>query len=666
MERAAKAPLARFGDYELLNEIARGGMGVVYRARQVSLDRVVALKMILHGKFASDDDIRRFQTEAQAAARLNHPNIVAVHEIGIREGQHYFSMDYVDGPDLAQLIHDRPLAPERAATIVKDIAEAIHVAHRNGILHRDLKPANVIMDAADQPHVTDFGLAKRLEDVTARRTTGAVMGSPCYMAPEQIEGKQSAFGPATDVYSLGAILAELLTCRPPFLAETPVEILRQALWTEPISPRVINPRVPRDLEVICLKCLAKRPADRYATAQALAEDLHRYLDSEPVHAMPISAFGKLWRWCFRKPLVAALTGASALLLSVAGVAAVFRVVDAANDRERMEEQRADVLQINAYAARFVANSILLQLREISQGVADLAHDPEFKRRLARGDRAGLAEFLADARVRLNVVHKADWLVESPLESLHVQDAAGAIVARAPENITGDRFAQRDYFVGALRHSYATGLDAIHISRVYKSYLDPDGQHKLGISIAINSGAADADAAPQGVLVGALTTGPTLSLNDAHRKVMLVARADPTDEHHAHVVLLHPLFGKGHPAVGITWEHDFPKPSVGPELRSAGATAASGIATDRDAHFRDPVGRNHPGFSGRWLAGFAPVGQTELMVVVQTRDADIIRPDRTLVRDLAFWRATGVFLLVVACGAAIGFIAWRELHRRRAA
>ncbi len=260
----SRAPkVAYFGDYELLEEIARGGMGVVYKARQMSLNRPVALKMILAGEWATPEARQRFRAEAEAAANLQHPNIVAIHEVGEHEGQQYFSMDFVAGKNLAELVRGNPLSAERVASYVKTIAEAVHFAHQRGILHRDLKPQNVLIDADDRPRITDFGLAKRVETDSGLTRTGDVLGSPSYMPPEQASSRPDELGPPSDVYSLGAILYELLTGRPPFRGVTPLETLCQVIQSPPVSPRKLNPDVPQDLETICLKCLEKRPQQRY-------------------------------------------------------------------------------------------------------------------------------------------------------------------------------------------------------------------------------------------------------------------------------------------------------------------------------------------------------------------------------------------------------------------
>ncbi|HWE35065.1 MAG TPA: serine/threonine-protein kinase [Isosphaeraceae bacterium] len=291
-----------------MGELARGGMGVVYRARQVGLNRPVAVKMMLSGKLASEGERARFLAEAEAAAGLQHPNIVAIHEVGEHDGQPFSSMDFVEGRSLADLVRDHPLANERAARYT-----------RRASCTATSKPSNVLIDADDRPRVTDFGLAKRIEGGSDLTASGAVLGTPGYMPPEQASGRRAAMGPPSDVYSLGAILYELLTGRPPSRAETPLDTLIQVLDAEPAAPRLLNPRVDRDLETICLKCLEKDPARRYPTARALADELGRYLDGEPIRARPLGAPTRAWSWCRRRPVVAALGAVVALLVLVLAV-----------------------------------------------------------------------------------------------------------------------------------------------------------------------------------------------------------------------------------------------------------------------------------------------------------------------------------------------------------
>jgi len=341
--------LRYFGDYELLEEIARGGMGVVYRARHLKLERIVALKMILAGQFASKQIIQRFRGEVTAAALLQHPNIVAIHDVGIHDGQHYFSMDYVEGQNLSQLVGNRPLPSAKAARYVKLIAEAIHYAHQQGILHRDLKPSNVLVDASDQPRVTDFGLAKRLDGDASMTVTGQMLGSPNFIPPEQASSQRGKVGRHSDVYGLGAILYHLLTARPPFQAESFESVINQVLNTEPVSPRLLNSSVPPDLETICVKCLQKETPRRYQNAQELADELDRFLNGESIQARPVSLVERLWRLCRRKPAIASLGAATILLLLAVAIGSPIAAFRIHRERQRTEGERQRAEE-NLYAA----------------------------------------------------------------------------------------------------------------------------------------------------------------------------------------------------------------------------------------------------------------------------------------------------------------------------
>ena len=305
-ERPYGMPFPEVAGYEILGELGRGGMGVVYKARQVRLNRLVALKMILAGEHAGTEAAVRFLAEAEAVARLQHPHIVQIYAFGDQDGRPYFAMEYVAGGSLADRLDGTPWPAGDAARLVETLARAIHEAHRQGIVHRDLKPANVLLTADGTPKVADFGLAKWLDVEAGLTRTDHVLGTPSYMAPEQAEGGATQVGPAADVYALGAILYELLTGRPPFRAATALETLEQVKSAEPIAPGRLQPGLPRDLETICLKCLRKEPARRYAGADALAEDLRRFGAGEPILARPVSGVERAWRWCRRKPALAAL------------------------------------------------------------------------------------------------------------------------------------------------------------------------------------------------------------------------------------------------------------------------------------------------------------------------------------------------------------------------
>jgi hypothetical protein len=289
--------------YEILGELGRGGMGVVYKARQVGLNRVVALKMILGGAHAEPAVLARFQAEALTVARLQHPNIVQIFETGQQGELPYLSLEYVDGGSLDRRVAGRPLSPREAAELVKTLAGAVHAAHEAGVIHRDLKPANVLLTSGGVPKITDFGLAKTLGEDRGHTATGAILGTPSYMAPEQAGGKKSEITRAVDVYALGAILYELLTGRPPFRADTPLDTLLLVVGEEPTPPRELCPAVPRELEAVCLKCLQKKSAQRYASADALADDLQKYLSGEPVSALSATVAEQAWRRLRKRPVI---------------------------------------------------------------------------------------------------------------------------------------------------------------------------------------------------------------------------------------------------------------------------------------------------------------------------------------------------------------------------
>ncbi len=331
---AAKAEaLPELPGYEIICELGRGGMGVVYQARQISLDRLVAVKVLPGGRRATAVEHARFKAEVEAIARLQHPNLIQVFEVGEHEGRVFFSMEFLAGGNLEDRIASRPQPARRVAQLVEILAQAIHAAHERGVIHRDLKPANILLSdmlSTDEgwgvsgfgiPKISDFGLAKRIDVPSGPTLTQQILGTPSYMAPEQATGRSKQVGPGTDIYSLGAIVYRLLVGRPPFVGETPMEILRQVTDSDPVPPRHLQPTVPIDLETICLKCLHKQPAQRYASAAALADDLHRFLAGEPILARPISWWGRLKKWARRRPAVAGLMGVSGLaviLLLAAG------------------------------------------------------------------------------------------------------------------------------------------------------------------------------------------------------------------------------------------------------------------------------------------------------------------------------------------------------------
>ena len=350
--------------YLVLYELGRGGMGVVYRAHHIALDRPVALKMVLAGGHATADQLRRFRDEAQAVAKLSDPRIVQIHDVRTHRGLPYFSLEYVDGGSLAQRIGGKPQTPRAAAEAVETLAAAMMVAQRAQIIHRDLKPANILRTRDGALKITDFGPAKRLEGDSKQTRDGSIMGTPSYMAPEQARGDTPHIGPAADQYALGSILYEMLTGRPPFQGASPLDTLDQVRTQEPVPPTRLQPKIPADLETIRLKCLQKEVDERYADCQSLADDLHRYLRGEPILARPVSTAERSVRWCRRNPWLAGLTAAVMLLMvaatSISAVAAVS--LNAANDKlvvqrdaAKAAKTRAETGEKEAKAARFDAD-----------------------------------------------------------------------------------------------------------------------------------------------------------------------------------------------------------------------------------------------------------------------------------------------------------------------
>jgi serine/threonine-protein kinase len=317
-----------FGDYELLQEIGRGGQGVVYRARQKSLNRVVALKVIGLGQWATKAHVRRFRLEAEAAARLEHPCIVPIYEVGERDGACYFSMKFVEGGQLDEVVRSAtadsscgeraPMSIRQAVELIAKVARTVHYAHEHGILHRDIKPGNILLDANGEPHLTDFGLARLLETESSVTHTLDVLGTPSYMAPEQAVGNNAAVSSATDVYGLGAVLYQLLTGQPPFAGGTTYETIKLLLDTEPRQPRLLNPKIDRDLSTICLKCLDKDPTRRYPSAIALTQDLQRWLKHEPIQARRTGISTHARKWVRRNRSIAALIALSVALAAGSG------------------------------------------------------------------------------------------------------------------------------------------------------------------------------------------------------------------------------------------------------------------------------------------------------------------------------------------------------------
>lgn len=319
--------------YEIETVLGRGGMGIVYRAHHQKLNRAVALKMMLTGQYASPIEMLRFVREAEAIATLQHPNIVQVYDVGELDGKPYFTMEYLDGGSVAQNLQGTPWSTERSARLVSVLAYAVEFGHRHKIVHRDLKPANILLTKECVPKIVDFGLARRIDRTQELTQSGARIGTPCYMAPEQAKGQSNSACPAVDIYALGAILYELLTGRPPFRGETAAETVQHVIDLDPVAPSQLNPKIPRDLETICLKCLSKERAHRYSSAAMLADDLQRFLNGHPTLARPISWVGRMSRWCRRNPAAAVLWGTAVALTTSASFGGVWLAKQAAVKRE---------------------------------------------------------------------------------------------------------------------------------------------------------------------------------------------------------------------------------------------------------------------------------------------------------------------------------------------
>ncbi|HEV3029826.1 MAG TPA: serine/threonine-protein kinase, partial [Planctomycetota bacterium] len=363
-----------FGPYEIHGEIARGGMGVVYRAKQAGLNRTVALKMIRAGRLATEEDLARFRMEAKAAASLSHPNIVPIYDFGEHEGQQFYTMELIEGHTLDRSEVDFRSEPREAARLMALVARAVHHAHQRRIIHRDLKPGNILVDDAGAPHVTDFGLAVQTETGERLTDSNIFLGTLPYMAPEQLSARDQTLTTAVDIWSLGVILYELLTGRQPFRGRNQVDSLDRIRKQNPTPPRVLNRTLPRDLEAICLRCLEKEPESRYGSALGVARDLERWLQGQPIEARAVHPLIRAWSWCRRHPGGALVGMGAALFLAAAGLGVAFHLA-------QQQANRNGRIQGLVYTARFVAHDVLHRFGQWGDRINSAAQDPGLARAL---------------------------------------------------------------------------------------------------------------------------------------------------------------------------------------------------------------------------------------------------------------------------------------------
>ena len=639
-------------EYSRIEYIGHGGMGVVYKANHSNLDRWVALKMSSPDHLTATGDHERFRTEAQNMARLNHPNIVTVHETGEHQGRPYFTMDLIEGKSLHDLVRDPAKEPRNAANLLETVARAVHHAHQRRVLHNDLKPANILLDEDETPYVTDFGLAKRLGEDTRPSSSGAVDGTASYMAPEQAAGEEE-LTTASDVYGLGAILYSLLTGRPPFRGETVKETLRLVREETPNPPRALNPRVDSDLEAICLKCLRKDKDQRYGSADALAEDLARYQAGEETLARAWRRRVRFTRWCQRNPAVTSLVGAIAMISMLAVTMALF-VYNA-----RIKAQLKAALQSNSFAASDLATSAVMELTLLSRPAEAAAADPRLAGLLAIDDREGLRRHLGEicsAR-------------PSPFTSCFILNRDGVMVARVRpdqppiDDLTEDSFSWREYFQGAKAHNGRRGTRSVHISRVYRG--KSDNLYKFAITAPIWNNQEKF----LGVIATSVTTDATVGLvhvTDPNRVWALIApkdidspELDPRSVLGKYVILFHPAYRHGIPAV------EFPEGSmIAARVKQDHARELdlpdSSLILSPNGNYRDPVASVDEDYEGRWIAGFAPVGNTGFVVIVQKRFEDVVGLDSSVLWNLTFWSALISFLAI----AIVGMVLWRLARTRK--
>jgi len=651
--RISTFPL-QFAGYDLLEKLGEGGMGVVYKARQVGgIERVVALKRIRDGEFANAAARRRFLAEAKAAVDLRHAHVVPIYEVRDRDGEPYFTMELMSGGTLAERI-TRFADPKQAAILVAKIARAIHAGHLKHIIHRDLKPANILFDHHDEPHIADFGVAKRI-DKEAGTSTSMVGGTACYMAPEQVDGRAKRDTTAADVWSLGVILYEIVAGQRPFYGPTPLDVHRRVVEDEPEPIERVRKDVGRDFGTICHTCLQKEPERRYISAEALAEDLERYVNGEPPLARRPNPLVRAARWCGRHPAMTALFGTAALTLVSFSVWAAISAV------EQERARRQEVLAANVFAARAVAGTVLAQLREYADTVAEEARDPELAELLEHRDDEQLTE-------RCKAFYDRHGAKNSGIDFWFFMSDDGFGRGHTPAPKYGKTYYQdfrfRDYSRGAVALP-ETLSHPVYVSRVLQS--NADGSYKLAIVSPIRNSHGEF----KGLLAAMLTTNRhfgALELSDDRRIAVLAVRRDrdlPTDPlPDEHILLVHDGVAHGEGIVvesnalrRLTARRDAAKISPQDQLH---LPPADWVEAEDD--YMDLLAKpDSTGKHGPWLAGVAPVGNTELAVIVQTRVEDATALDRSPLRVLAAWSIGGAVLLFAVL---LAMLRTRENARRQ--
>jgi hypothetical protein len=639
-------PDFRSGDSEFsgIEYIGQGGMGVVYKAYQKNFDRWIALKFISPSHLSSSTDLERFRAEAQNMARLRHPNIVTVHETGEYGERPYFIMELIDGKSLNERAKDFIDHPRDAAALMETVALAVHHAHQRRVLHNDLKPANILLDEEGQPHVTDFGLARRFGADVSPSATSAIEGTASFMSPEQAEGKEITT--ASDVYGLGAIFYTLLTGTPPFRGETVQETLQLVRNEIPKSLRPLNPKVDSTLEAICLKSLNKDKSQRYVSASALAHDLARYLKGDETVARPRTRREHVVAWCRRNKVEAGLVTAVIAIW----IFAVVMALSVAHAR------KADLLEATlngaSFAAKDLATTALLQLRYLGRNVDIATADGRLAAMLAKDDRKGLQKIVFDICEGQPI----------PFKTCYIINRYGTMVAHAPraDQLIGSDFSWRNHFQGAKALGMEGVGGSVYISRVYRGR--SDNFYKFAISAPI----LDAQKNFLGVIATSVITDASMGLVFLHgdsRKVALIAPTD-TDSPEVkpgskYVVLYHPGYRKGIDPVEFPYLNKLGmKPDVvnNPQFQ----LSDSKLQISPDDNYLDPVASVASEYAGRWIAGFAPVGNTGFVVVVQQRFEDAVSLEASTLWNLALWSALASLVAV----AILVMVLWRWARKRR--